>query len=253
MRKYNNRRPQRSNGPPFRERIGRALRRLAVLGVLLAVAAGAWLVWQSPLLRVASVSVTGADNLDPAALAESSGLKGQNILLADTGKAEARVSAMAMVKSVSIERRWPGRMVIKVEERQPWGYWQVKDQLYVIDDEGVVLDGGRPGEGTPTIVNVDSEQQFLPGERVDADAVALAKNLIESSPRALGRGVLALEYSDHSGLTALLSGGLRATFGDSRDLDYKLSVLYVLLQRAQEQSFQVHAVDLRFGESVSFQ
>jgi cell division protein FtsQ len=253
LRRYSNRRPRRNNGPPFRERLGRWLRRLAVLGVVLAVAAGAWLVYQSPLLRVASVSVTGADNLDPAALAAASGLKGQNILTPDTAAAKAHISEMAMVKSVSIERHWPGRMVIKVEERQPWGYWQVKDQPYVIDDEGVVLDGGRPGEGAPTIVNVDSEQQYLPGERVDADAVALAKSLIESSPRALGRGVQSLEYSNHSGLTAVLEGGLRATFGDSRDLDYKLSVLYVLLQRAREQSFEVHAVDLRFGESVSFQ
>ena len=62
-----------------------------------------------------------------------------------------------------------------------------------------------------------------------------------------------LEYSEHSGLTATFDGGLRATFGDSRDLDYKLSVLYVLLEKAQEQSTEVHAVDLRFGNNVSFQ
>jgi len=36
-------------------------------------------------------------------------------------------------------------------------------------------------------------------------------------------------------------------------LDYKLSVLYVLLEKAQAQSFAVHSVDLRFGENVSFQ
>jgi hypothetical protein len=69
----------------------------------------------------------------------------------------------------------------------------------------------------------------------------------------LKRNVVRLEYSEHSGLTAAFEGGLRATFGDSRDLDYKLSVLYVLLEKGQAQSLAVNSVDLRFGANVSFQ
>lgn len=83
--------------------------------------------------------------------------------------------------------------------------------------------------------------------------MALSRQLIDSAPRSLRRNVVGLEYSDHTGLTVAFDGGLRATFGDSRDLDYKLSVLYVLLEKARTQSFAVNSVDLRFGESVSFQ
>ncbi len=223
------------------------------MALLVGLAAGAWMLYQSPLLRVNKVTVVGAENLDAATLAHMSGLEGQNILLADTEEAKARLSQVAMISDISIERRWPGEMVIKIEERHPWGYWQVGDQLYVIDDGGFVLDSGQPDEGAPTIVHLDSELQLVPGEQVDADAVALAQQLMDSAPRSLGQAVVGLEYSDRSGLTVALEGGLRATFGDSRDLDYKVSVLYVLLERARSEGLAVHAVDLRFGDSVSFQ
>ena len=253
MRRRNYRQNQRQEGPPLRERLGRLLWRLGIFALLASVALVGWLIYQSPLLQVRQVSVSGAESLDPAAVAELSGLKGQNIVSADTGTAKSRLLTLSAVKGVSISRRWPGRMLVRLEERHPWGYWQVKEQPYVIDDEGVVLDDVRPDEGAPTIFERDSERRLVAGDRVDADALTLSRQLIDAAPRALKRNVVGLEYSEHSGLTVAFDGGLRATFGDSRDLDYKLSVLYVLLEKAQEQSFAVNSVDLRFGDSVSFQ
>ena len=247
---------QRWQSDPSAAREGgrrRALRRLALVLAVVGLAVGGWLLLRSPLLRVQEVKVVGAEKLDAATLAAASGLEGENILFADTGKAKERLFKVAMIKDLSIERRWPGEMVIKVKERQPWGYWQVKEQIYVIDDEGFVLDNDQPGEGAPTIVQLDSDRRWLPGEQVDVHAVDLARQLMESAPRSLGRSVVGLEYSDRSGLTVVLEGGLRATFGDDRDLDYKISALYVLLEKARRDGREVHAVDLRFGDSVSFQ
>ncbi len=253
MRKDSRRQTGRRDAPRLGERIKRGLKRLTLLAMLVGIVGAGWLVYQSPLFQVRTVSVNGAETLDPTLLASVSGLQGQNILQVDTEAAKQRLLALPMVASVSVERQWPGKMVLNVQERHAWGYWQIKDQPYVIDDQGVVLDDARPDDGAPTIVEVDSERRLAPGDRVDADAVALSKQLIDAAPRALQRNVTGLEYSDHSGLTASFEGGLRATFGDSRDLDYKLSVLYVLLDKAQTQGLAVNSVDLRFGETVSFQ
>ncbi|MDI6857593.1 MAG: FtsQ-type POTRA domain-containing protein [Dehalococcoidia bacterium] len=254
MRRYSyqqrRRRPAPRDGQGSHRRLWRAL---LLLPLLAAVTALGWFACQSPLLKVTQVEVVGAQTIDPALLAEASGLKGQMLFLLDSAGAETRLKALPMVKDVSVERRWPGKAVLRVQERQPWGYWQVKDQLYVIDDEGFVLDNTRPPEEAPTIVHIDSERRWLPGERIDPNAVALAKELIKSSPRSLGRAVTGLEYSDGSGLTVILEGGVRATFGDGRDLDYKVSALYVLLEKARKEGLEVHAVDLRFGDTISFQ
>jgi hypothetical protein len=42
------------------------------------------------------------------------------------------------------------------------------------------------------------------------------------------------------------------TFGDSRDYDYKIAALYNLLEQAKEQHLALNAVDLRFGDRLSF-
>jgi len=253
LRKDSRRQIQRRDAPRLRERIKRGLKRLALLGVLVGILGAGWLVYQSPLFQIRTVSVSGAETLDPAMLASVSGLKGQNILQVNTEAAKQRLLALPMVADVSVQKKWPGKIVVNVTERHAWGYWQIKDQTYVIDDQGVVLDDVRPDDGAPTIVEIDSERRLAPGDQVDADAVALSKQLIDEAPSALQRNVVGLEYSDHSGLTVSFDGGLRATFGDSRDLDYKLSVLYVLLDKAQTQGLAVNSVDLRFGETVSFQ
>jgi cell division protein FtsQ len=255
LRRHSYRQRWQSDPSPAREGGRRRVLRRFLFPALAAIglAVSGWLLLRSPLLQVQEVKVVGAERLDAATLAAASGLKGQNILFADTGKAKERLSQVALIKDLSMERRWPGKMVIRVNERQPWGYWQVKDDIYVIDDEGFVLDDDQPGEGAPTIVQLDSDRRWLPGERVEVHAVDLARQLIESAPRSLGRAVVGLEYSDRSGLTVVLDGGLRATFGDDSDLDYKISVLYVLLEKAQREGREVHAVDLRFGDSVSFQ
>jgi cell division protein FtsQ len=253
LRRRNFRQNRRETARPLRQRLGRVLRVFTAVVLLASAAVVAWFVYESPLLQVRQVSVAGAESIDPAVIARVSGLRGQNIIQVDAAAAKSRLLALPMVKDVSIERRWPGRMLVRVQERQPWGYWQVKEQPYVIDDEGVVLDDARPDEGAPTIFERDSERRLAAGDRVDADAVALSRQLLDSAPTALKRNVVGLEYSEHSGLTAEFEGGLRATFGDSRDLDYKLSVLYVLLKQGEAQSFAVHSVDLRFGENVSFQ
>jgi cell division protein FtsQ len=252
LRKDSRRQTQRRDAPRLGERIKRGLKRLTLLAMLVGIVVAGWLVYQSPLFQVRTVAVNGTQTLDPAMLASVSGLKGQNILQVDAEAAKQRLLALPGVADVSVHRQWPGKMVLDVTERQAWGYWQIKDQTYVIDDQGVVLDDVRPDEGAPTVVQVDSEQRLAPGDRVDADAVALSKELIDEAPTALQRTVTGLEYSDHSGLTVSFDGGLRATFGDSHDLDYKLSVLYVLLDKAQTQGLAVNNVDLRFGETVSF-
>ena len=87
----------------------------------------------------------------------------------------------------------------------------------------------------------------------------LAARLVRESNTAFGRSVLALVYKQNSGLTAVLSGSetddkpLWVTFGDSRDYDYKVAALYVLIEQARQSDLSLNAVDLRFGDRLTFQ
>jgi cell division protein FtsQ len=231
----------------------RRARRLAFVALLAAVAAGGWWLLQSPLLRIQEVTVEGTRLLDPEDVAAAAGLRGASILFPNTGGARQRIESEPMVKSVTFERDWPRGMRVIVQERRPWGFWEARGQRYVIDEDGVVLERVLPDEGAPVIRQLDATQDLEAGDRVDSDAVSLARQLVEAAPQRLGLAVTAVEYRDQDGLTAVFDGGLRVTFGDGSDFDYKMAALKALLEQTQQQGVEVSTVDLRFGERIAFQ
>jgi len=227
--------------------------RLLVLACLAAIAvSGGWWLYQSPLLTVRRVDVVGAETLDPDTVAAAAGLTGHNILRLDLDGARARVEALPQVRAATVTRTFSRTVRITVEERQPAAFWMVGGRRYVVDADGVILAAGLPDEGAPIIDQIEPDWRPTPGDRVDAGAVELARRLLETSERYLGLRVVSLEFRDSDGLTAVFDSGLRATFGDPHDFDYKISALYMLMRTAEEQQVALHAVDLRFGDRLAF-
>ena len=234
-------------------RLLRRLRRLALLALLGALAVGGWWLYQSPLLRIQEVTVEGTRILDAEELTALTGLRGDNVLFPDTDGARQRLEDVPMVKSVTFERVWPRGMRVIVQERRPWGFWEAGGRRHIIDADGFVLERVLPDEGAPVIRRSDAATNVEAGDRVDQDAVTLTRELAETAPRRLDLGLVAVEYADRDGLTAVFEGDLRVTFGDGRDLDYKMAALRALLEQTRQQGVEVHTVDLRFGERIAFQ
>lgn len=62
-----------------------------------------------------------------------------SMLLADLDAMRERLVALPWVKDANIQRRWPDRLHIHIEERKPAALWQHKGRLRLIDAEGTVL------------------------------------------------------------------------------------------------------------------
>jgi cell division protein FtsQ len=62
-----------------------------------------------------------------------------SMLLADLDAMRARLVELPWVKDASIQRRWPDRLHIRIEERKPAALWQYRGRLRLIDADGVVL------------------------------------------------------------------------------------------------------------------
>ena len=86
-----------------------------------------------------------------------------------------------------------------------------------------------------------------------ADALALAARIAQESPRFLNQSVQVLEYRPGIGVTAVFGTGMRVTFGDERSYEYKVSVLSKLLEQLSARGTTPRAVDLRFGERVTYE
>jgi hypothetical protein len=243
-----------------RYRVTRKQARIALaLAMAFMFASAAWWAYHSPWLTVDDVAVAGTERVLARDVRAAAALQGDSIFGLDLEAAEARVAALPGVADVTIEHRGRNAVVIHVEERRPWGVWQVGNTGFTIDAEGYVLDATTAPEGAPVIVDVEPARALRPGDRVEASAVELAVRLVRESDTAFGRKVLALAYRKDAGLTALLSGEsvdeapLWVTFGDMRDYDFKVAALYVLIERTRQEDISLTAVDLRFGDRLSFQ
>jgi len=62
-----------------------------------------------------------------------------SMLLADLDAMRERLVALPWVKDASIQRRWPDRLHIRIEERKPAALWQHKGRLRLIDAQGTAL------------------------------------------------------------------------------------------------------------------
>jgi cell division protein FtsQ len=229
----------------------RLWRRLLVLLLVASLIGGCLALYFTPVFRVQKVEVSGVQTLDAHSLAELADLKGSSMFTAPLNDAQERLAALPMVKSVRAERHWPHTIRLVVEERQPWTYWYTQDDEYVVDADGVVLEGTLPPPDAPIIYHLDGSAQFQPGDIVDADAVQLAHQLLDSLPAALDTGLVRLEYNDSEGLSLQTGAGYRVIVGDSHGLEYKLAVWQALEQRLGRQGMQGHVLDLRFGDRPS--
>jgi len=222
---------------------------LAVVAMAAAMTAGFWL-YNSPVLALHGVKVDGNVVLSDDVVRQVAALEGQSIVRPDFAGAQDRLQAFPLIKDAKVSRDWPFGAHVTVVERQPWGVWQIGEQRYVVDDEGVVLTLPEP-QNAPAIVQTDFAGPLRPGDKVDASAVAVAKQLFATAQQSIGEPVARLEFSQITGLTAVLADDVRVSFGGLAHYEFKLAALYAVLERAQEKGESVHAVDLRFGDRVA--
>jgi cell division protein FtsQ len=225
-------------------------RQWLIRGVILGVAAlalGAFLAaWFSPLFEVNHVSIEGNSLVASDDIVARSGLLGANLLRADLGAAQERLYQLPLVKSVHIEREWPGGVRISIVERMPWGTWEQSGVRYTIDSEGVVLGFTPPPDGSPVIRSAEPGTR-LQGDRVDYQAVAAAAELYEKLPAQLGTAVTEVAFLPGKGVQVTTADGQSAILGDSSSIEYKLAVWAAMARAAREEHISYTTIDLRFG------
>lgn len=205
----------------------------------------------SSLADVEHVGVEGAERLNPAAVAQLSGLRGQNIFTADLDAAEERVGRLTLVKSVRASRGWPNSVKLVIVERRPAGRWRSGDDIvWSIDSEGIVLEGEPAPAPGPVVEQVSELPVVRPGARVDASAAVLADEIDRRGAPGGGSAdaprILGYRWDQAVGLTVLTEHG-RVIFGSASGWEYKYEVWAGLEREAARRNEPLLLADLRFG------
>lgn len=221
------------------------VRTLSVL-VVLAVIVIAIVALNSGRFDISEIEVSGTDVVSAAAVAQLTGLRGQNIVRADLDAARPPILDLPMVKDVELHRSWPNGVKVVIVERRPWGRWRANNIVWALDREGVILEGVAPPASGPIITQTSALPPVRAGQRIDTTAVELVAELDERGSPVDLPTIVAYEWSQQKGLVVVTEHG-RIIFGDAEGIDYKYDVWTQLELEAIRRGEPLLLADLRFG------
>jgi hypothetical protein len=166
-RKGANCRSRRGNRSPVRFPRGViAVLAAAALVTALVPPGMSWL-RKSPYFRVSVIDITTDGSVTREQIAAAAGVfPGMPIMEAAPADIKQRVERIASVKSASVRRVLPSKLIISAKQRVPVGYL-CRGAMYQVDEDGVVLpvDRERLRRGLPLVFGLNDTTADTAGDR----------------------------------------------------------------------------------------
>lgn len=229
----------------------------ALVGTFLAYAAyrAAELALSADALTVTRITVSGNASLARGeVLSLLDGLQGRNMVLVDLEAWRRKLLSSPWVDDAAIRRVLPSTVDVVISERQPMGIARIGERLYLIDDDGAIIDEFGPnyaGFDLPVIDGLAAPRREG-GPLVDEGRAGLVRRLLASLQTRpdLARRVSQIDVSDLRDAVVILEGETTLVrVGDEQFVE-RLQSYLDLAPALRERVPAIDYVDMRFGERV---
>lgn len=255
------RRFRRAHVKPARRRRWRSIARLAAIyGLVLAVLAvvayqGSSVVAQAGMLQIDRLVVTGNQRVPSSTvLAALDGLKGESLVWTDLEQWRARLLRSPWVRDASLRRSLPSTVEITVWERVPTIIARMESRLFLMDEQGIVIDAYGPEHVTFDLPIVDGLNipKPAPGVRADEERAALAARVVTAlrTIPELARRLSQVDVSDPHNARVRLAGDPALLILGEDQFQQRLESYLQIAETLRATVAEIDYVDLRFGERV---
>ncbi len=184
---------------------------LAVLGALLVL--GAALSWavQRPMFQLRAIELRGdVQRLAPAALRQAvvPRLQG-NFFTLDLQQAARHFESVPWVRHARVQRVWPDRLRVTLEEHQPAALWSADDATRLVNTRGEVFDAN--------IGAVEDDLPSLAGPEGSASRVLTLYRALGQAAEGLDARIEELTLSSRGSWSMKLDTGARIELGRGED------------------------------------
>jgi cell division septal protein FtsQ len=256
------RRFRRAQVKPARQRkmlLARIARIARLVAATIAVAAGmyygAHAVAQAHTLQVQDIRVRGNQHLARGeVLALLEGLRGEHILATDLEVWRQRLLASPWIESAALRRLLPSTVEVVIRERHPLALARLGGNLYLIDDEGLVIDEYGPNYVQLDLPIVDGLTSGPPtnGPTIDPTRAYLAARVVAAlGPRPdLLQRVSQLDVSNpHDAVVLFDQDPAFVHVGEDEFLE-RLQAYLDLSDALRARVPEIEYADLRFADRV---
>jgi cell division protein FtsQ len=234
----------------------RLVRAVVVAGALgVAGYAAVHAIADSGVLRISRIDVRGNTRLSAGeVLALVDDLKGQSMLAADLATWRGRVCGSSWVRDATLRRSLPSTIEITIVERQPMAIGRIGSELFLIDEDGTIIDdyGPRYAELDLPVIDGLTSQASGSGAALNSQRVELVARLLDAlGPRPdLARRISQVDVSDPRDAVVILDKDTVSVRLGEEQFAERLQSYVDLAPSLREQVADIEYVDLRFGERV---
>ncbi len=160
-----------------------------LIWVVLVVGSIALVVWflNSPVLSIRSVTVTGAQRTDPAAIANGLAAgPGTPTMSVNAGAVEAALLENPWIAEADVIVTWPGSMEIHIVEREALAAISINGVVFHTAADGVLVE--RTSDGAiPPLIETDRSAAANVGDRITDGSTLGGIEFLSALPPALRR------------------------------------------------------------------
>lgn len=215
-----------------------------LLIVALIAAAGLGLKVFADQLRVEKIIVSGNYHLDQDDILKSMAVhKGESLLGLHFEEVDARLKKNPWIRKVALRKQYPDTLEIKIVESEPKALFSSDEQLYLINEEGNILEKieGATIPFLPVIKNIERKNIKDLAEALKlVEALNVKKDFISNESVEIGL--------ESYGLTVTIDGDfIKVGYGSYRE---KFERWLELEPEIRKRGVPIKYVDLRFKDSV---
>jgi cell division protein FtsQ len=140
------------------------------------IAVAVFMFSKSDFFLVKDIHAEGLHNVGEDEVTKLLGtVKGENIFLVDTDALAQKLKFHPLVHEAAVQKKYPGTLIIKIEERIPAALILDKGRMAEVDSQGVILKyyDTWPQTDCPVLTGVDVQENLGPGQKLSAPGLKM--------------------------------------------------------------------------------
>ncbi len=207
------------------------------------------------VLQIRRIVVRGNERLSQSeVLGLLADMRGENLLWSDLDRWRTRLLASPWIREAALRRTLPSTVEVAIWERQPIGVGRVDDDMYLMDERGVLIDQYGPVYADLDLPIVDglSPASGAGGTAVDPERADLAARVI-AAVRAkpdIARRVSQIDVRDAHNAAVILAGDSSVIELGEDDFLPRLQSYLQLAPALHQRVADIEHVDVRFDSRI---
>ena len=208
----------------------------------------------SGVFRVDRIVVHGNERLSKGeVMAMLEGLRGESLFGTDLDVWRHRLMASPWVRDAALRRSLPSTVDVAISERTPAGIGRVHDQMYLVDERGILIDQFGPQYADLDLPLIDGLAVPSPGgPMADSVRAELASRIITAvhAKPDLSKKLSQVDVSDVHNAAVILSGDPAVIYLGDDNFAQRLQAYVDLAPALRERVPSIDYVDLRFDDRI---